>query len=161
MHSRIAFLLVPAMMGAWIGCAQSTAPPPAPADGLEQPTAMTVRFHIAIGEARSGWREVKDEAGRPVWLSPDAVLTEADVVAAEALHGAARSIVRVRFNGVGADRLRQATAQNVGKHLAILINDRFLTAALIQGEIPGGLAHIDGRFSPQRAAEIAESLNPD
>ncbi|TWT43862.1 preprotein translocase subunit SecD [Phycisphaerae bacterium RAS1] len=160
MIRRLAFCFLIAAVALQAACTQSAAEPQDDLAPAARPGPMTVRFHIASTEAHPGWREMKDESGQRLFVSPEPLLTEADIVSAEALHGAARSIVRLRCSGVGGDRLRRATAENTGKHLAILIDDKLLTAPLIQAEIAGGVAHIDGRFSPQRASEIAESLNP-
>lgn len=64
-------------------------------------------------------------------------------------------IVSIDFNSVGAKRFDQVTAANVGKRLAIILDDRVYSAPNINERITGGSAVISGTFSTQEATDLA------
>lgn len=59
------------------------------------------------------------------------------------------------FNGIGAQRFGEATAANVGKPFAIVIDNRVISAPRINGPIPGGSGEITGDFTEQSAHDLA------
>ena len=68
------------------------------------------------------------------------------------------AVVEMRFNGVGAQRFGQYTAENVGKLFAIVLDGKVLSAPRINGPIPGGSGQITGNFTPQSANDLAVLL---
>jgi preprotein translocase subunit SecD len=66
--------------------------------------------------------------------------------------------VNFRFNGVGAQRFGQATAQNIGKRFAIVLDGKILSAPVIRSAIQGGSGQITGSFTPQSANDLAVLL---
>ena len=60
-----------------------------------------------------------------------------------------------RFNGRGASRFGQATAANVGKRFAIVLDGRWISAPVIQGAITGGSGVINGNFTQESANELS------
>ncbi|HEX9658836.1 MAG TPA: protein translocase subunit SecD, partial [Rhodothermales bacterium] len=57
----------------------------------------------------------------------------------------------------GAERLKRATGDNLGRRLAIVLDDRVESAPTIQGRISDN-GQITGRFSPEEAADLARVL---
>jgi preprotein translocase subunit SecD len=66
--------------------------------------------------------------------------------------------VDMRFNGAGAQKFGQYTAENIGKRFAIVLDGRILSAPVIQGAIPGGSGQITGMGTPQQANDLAVLL---
>lgn len=64
-------------------------------------------------------------------------------------------VVSFRFNGQGARRFADATAQNVGKRFAIVLDGRVISAPNINEPITGGSGQISGNFTPQSANDLA------
>ena len=98
--------------------------------------------------------------GKPV-LGP-VELTGDKINSAEATFGGqigAQPIVNMTFNDEGAVRFGQITANNVNKRLAIVLDDKIITAPNIEGAIPDGKAIIEGIDSIDEAKEIAIVLN--
>ena len=56
-------------------------------------------------------------------------------------------IVNFRFNIRGAQRFGQATTENVGRPLAIVLDNEVISAPTIQSPITGGSGQISGRFT--------------
>lgn len=63
--------------------------------------------------------------------------------------------VAIDFNAVGAKRFDQITAANVGKRMAIVLDDTIYSAPVIRERIAGGSAQISGSFSSQEATDLA------
>ncbi|HEY0051860.1 MAG TPA: protein translocase subunit SecD [Caulobacteraceae bacterium] len=63
-----------------------------------------------------------------------------------------------RFNGLGAQRFGAATAANVGKPFAIILDDKVISAPTIQQAILGGTGQITGSFTVAEASELVNLL---
>ena len=90
------------------------------------------------------------------------VLQRRAVVTGEMLTSASQSFdengrpdISMRFNGQGARRFGDTTAQNIGKRFAIVLDGRVIEAPTIQGAIPGGNGQITGNFTEESAARLA------
>lgn len=67
-------------------------------------------------------------------------------------------VVSFRFNGQGARRFADATAQNVGKRFAIVLDGKVISAPNINEPITGGSGQISGSFTPESANDLAVLL---
>jgi protein-export membrane protein SecD len=63
--------------------------------------------------------------------------------------------VSFRFNTSGARAFGQATAQNVGRQFAIVLDDAIISAPNIREPIPGGTGQISGGFTVEQANDLA------
>ena len=68
------------------------------------------------------------------------------------------SVVSFQFDTRGAVLFGQITAANVGKRFAIVLDNRVITAPVINQPIPGGSGQISGSFTPQTANDLAVLL---
>lgn len=66
--------------------------------------------------------------------------------------------VSLKFNAEGAKRFDEATANNIGKQLAIVLDDVVVSAPVVQQRISGGEAQITGSFSTAEANRLAIML---
>lgn len=64
-------------------------------------------------------------------------------------------IVTFRFDGTGAQRFGQATQQNVGLPFAIVLDNKVISAPVINEPILGGSGQISGNFDVQSANDLA------
>jgi preprotein translocase subunit SecD len=67
--------------------------------------------------------------------------------------------ISIEFNSEGAKKFQQITAKNVGKPLAIYLDDKLIEAPNVENEIPNGKAVITGQFSIEQAKELSIQLN--
>ena len=67
--------------------------------------------------------------------------------------------VSLQFNDEGAKIFEDLTEKNVGKPLAIYIDQILISAPVVQEKISGGKAQITGSFSVDEAKELARNLN--
>jgi preprotein translocase subunit SecD len=59
------------------------------------------------------------------------------------------------LNADGAARFAKATAANIGKYLAIILDNRIESAPVIETAIPGGEARITGSFTQQEVTDLS------
>ncbi|HEY0854890.1 MAG TPA: protein translocase subunit SecD, partial [Devosia sp.] len=69
-----------------------------------------------------------------------------------------QSVVSFQFDTRGAVLFGQITSANVGKRFAIVLDNRVITAPVINQPIPGGSGQISGSFTPQSANDLAVLL---
>jgi len=64
-------------------------------------------------------------------------------------------LVTLQFNAAGSKKFADITSNNVGKRLAIVLDGKVQSAPRIKEAIPSGEAVITGRFSPDKAQDLA------
>lgn len=67
--------------------------------------------------------------------------------------------VSIEFNPEGATKFAEITKRNIGKPLAIFLDNQFVSAPTVQQEILGGNAVISGNFSTEEAKNLSIQLN--
>jgi preprotein translocase subunit SecD len=101
-----------------------------------------------------------DEAGAPYLVKKRILvsgenLTKAEVTADQNN----RTAIGFRFDGAGARRFGEATAANIGRPFAIILDGKVISAPRINSAITGGSGIIEGSFTVQQAAEMVNLLN--
>ncbi|MDO4987511.1 MAG: protein translocase subunit SecD [Synergistes sp.] len=66
--------------------------------------------------------------------------------------------VSLKFNDEGAKLFDEATAANIGKQIAIVLDDMVISAPVVQQRISGGEAQITGSFSTEEANRLSIML---
>ncbi len=66
--------------------------------------------------------------------------------------------VHIEFDAEGTELFKQATTANVNKTLAIVIDDRIVSAPRVDEPIPSGSASITGQFTAEEAQNLAVLL---
>ncbi len=70
-----------------------------------------------------------------------------------------KPVVSIEFNDEGSKLFEQLTEKNVGKPLAIYIDNELISAPTVQEKISGGKAQISGNFTLDEAKSLARNLN--
>ncbi|MBI4359107.1 MAG: protein translocase subunit SecD [Candidatus Nealsonbacteria bacterium] len=70
-----------------------------------------------------------------------------------------KPVVSIQFNDEGAKLFEELTTKNVGKPLAIYIDNALLSRPVVQEAIKGGQAQITGDFTVEAGRELARNLN--
>jgi preprotein translocase subunit SecD len=86
---------------------------------------------------------------RPVEVSGDRL------VDAQPAFQDGRPIVTFRFDPAGGRKFGQVTSENVGKRLAIVLDNRVISAPVIRSAIVGGSGIITGNFTVPQADQLA------
>jgi protein-export membrane protein SecD len=68
-------------------------------------------------------------------------------------------IVSIEFNQDGTKVFERVTEENVGKELAIFLDGKLISNPIIQQQIVGGTAQINGNFTAVEARDLVNNLN--
>lgn len=71
----------------------------------------------------------------------------------------ASSTVSMRMNAEGAKTWARLTKENVGREIAIVLDNYVYSFPTVNGEITGGSSEISGNFTPEEAKDLANVLN--
>lgn len=82
------------------------------------------------------------------------VITQASQVFDES----SKPSVSMQMNTDGARKWRELTGQNVGKRVAVVLDNIVYSDPVIQGEIPNGSTSITGNFTLEEAVDLANVL---
>jgi hypothetical protein len=121
-----------------------------------------VRFEVRLAEYRPapGLREAKvSDSGRSVYLHDEIIVTNSDIESTRVIQGSDPSqyAVGVEFNAAGAEKMRAATGNHIGKLVAILLDGEVVMAPVIRTAI-GPSAVITGKFTRPQAEKIVNGI---
>jgi protein-export membrane protein SecD len=118
-----------------------------------------------VAEASSASAEVdmipsRDDNGRRVAVERRVIVEGEDLIDAQPAFDqqTARPIVNFRFNVRGAQRFGQTTSENVGRQLAIVLDNEVVSAPVIQNAITGGSGMISGSFTVEAVNNLSVLL---
>ena len=103
-------------------------------------------------------REGKEEQRIPFVVQKRALLTGNELTDASVQadpNSPGNWQVAITFSATGAQRFGEITEQNVGRHLAIVLDGSVYSAPRINERIPGGRAVITGQFTVDQARDLA------
>lgn len=70
-----------------------------------------------------------------------------------------QSLVLLQFDSEGSKLFEEVTSRNIGKPIAIYIDNLPISAPVVQEAISGGKAQITGKFTPDEAKKLVRNLN--
>ncbi len=123
-----------------------------------------IRFEVRLAEEQpvAGLTAARvANSGRTVYLHPEVVVTNTDIAFSNVIPGNTPSQqfwVDVRLTAAGADKMRQATANHLGRPVAILIDGEVASAPTVKSPI-GAAAVISGDFTRAEAEKIASGMS--
>jgi preprotein translocase subunit SecD len=96
---------------------------------------------------------------RTIYLHPEIVVTNGDIARSSVIPGdtAAHFWIDVRLNAAGAEKMRQATMNQLGRPVAILIDGDVVIAPTVKSPI-GAAAVISGDYTQIDAERIANGM---
>ena len=103
-------------------------------------------------------KQTKAERKVPFVVQKRSLLTGAELTRAEVQadpNSTGNWQVAIEFTSTGARIFGEVTEQNVGKHLAIILDGNVYSAPRINERIPGGRAVITGQFTVDEARDLA------
>lgn len=99
----------------------------------------------------------QDAGGQLIPVSRQVIVEGADLIDAQPAFDqrTGQPIVNFRFNIRGAQRFGQATTENLGRALAIVLDNKVISAPVIQSPITGGSGQISGNFTVESVNNLA------
>jgi len=121
-----------------------------------------VRFEVRLAEDKPapGLREAKvSGSDRSVYLHDEVIVNNGDIAAARVVPGGGRSqySIGVEFNASGAEKIRAATGNHIGKPVAILLDGQVVMTPVVRVPI-GASAVITGSFTKAEAERIVNGV---
>ncbi|MDR2368918.1 MAG: protein translocase subunit SecD [Deltaproteobacteria bacterium] len=100
------------------------------------------------------------ESKVPILLRKQALMTGDSLVDSRAARDQqfGQPIVNINFDARGAREFDAITTNNVGRRLAIVLDNQVYSAPTIRSRIPDGEAYIEGSFTPEEARLLAVVL---
>lgn len=128
--------------------------------GGDAPRALALEIRVAEEAPDDGLQRVPAPIlGHDLFLHPDAALTAAHIDSATVVRRKGRFLVGLQLTAEGSVLMAETTAASVGKRIAILVDGEVVSAPICRAAITGGRAVIDGGFTEEQAAGIADGLN--
>jgi protein-export membrane protein SecD len=130
-------------------------------DLLGQTAHLEFRFVADPGAPPGDVEQLpSQEGGGPLTVEKRVIVDGADLIDAQPGFDSRTNepIVNFRFNVRGAQRFGQATSENVGRLLAIVLDNKVISAPRVQTAILGGQGQISGRFTVEQANNLAVLL---
>jgi hypothetical protein len=124
--------------------------------------AAAIRFEVRLAEDRpaADLREARiPGTDRVVYLHEAIIVTNSDIAQSSVVQGdgPSRFGVAVQFNAAGAEKMRQATANHVGRPLAFLLDGEVVTAPVLKAPV-GTSAIISGDYTKADAERIVNGI---
>jgi preprotein translocase subunit SecD len=119
-----------------------------------------VRFEVRLAEYRPapGLREAKiSGTDRSIYLPDEVVVTNGDISAARSVRVGSQYYVMVKFTASGAEKMRVATREHIGKPLAILLDGQVIMAPVLRSPIDTS-AQITGNLTKTDAERIVKGI---
>jgi preprotein translocase subunit SecD len=124
-----------------------------------------VRFEVRLAEDQpaAGLQATRiANSNRTIYLHPEVVLTNADIASSRVVPGANASQfwIDVHFTQAGATKIHDATANHLGKPVAILLDGDIVMAPTVRSAI-GDAAVINGDYTRAQADRIVSGMSLD
>ena len=100
-------------------------------------------------------RLVKGSEGETFVITRKPVVSGENLVDANVSYQDGQPVVSFKFDSLGAKKFGEATKNNIGERLAIVLDNEVISAPTIQSAIMGGSGVITGNFSVKSANDLA------
>lgn len=121
---------------------------------------VTTAAHAASNPNRLEVRLVNETSGEPERAPGQPILTAADVLSAKLTPETEGQVgVAVRLTPAGAAKFRDASAANVGKRFAVIVDGTVIAAPKLRDPITGNGLVISSRDDEAEAQALVNSLN--
>ena len=138
-----------------------------------------IDFRLAYEHEKSGTFIVYDENVGKLFVEKTPIIQISDISKAKLiidterpplwLDSAVKSVggtipnpqikIEITFNKYGKEKFTQITADNIGKRIAVFINNKLAMAPKIMGRIDSGKALITTSFKEDEAQELVNKIN--
>ena len=125
-----------------------------------QPGMVRFELRLASMEKVEGWESIPGPESwkTPVWISPEATLTNIDVAQAWPDLMDDKFCVGLLLTEEGALKLARLTKAHIGESVAVMTDGRVISMPRINAEIVDGRVRIEGNFTEEEARSIAEGI---
>lgn len=126
-------------------------------DGGTVHAAVPFEIRVAEPTPRPGLHAVEDAGAGTVYVETRVVVANGDITRTRVVPLGAGFGIEVVFTADGAAKMRAATAGNVGRLLAVVVDGRLLASPRITSAIDG-VGVLGGKYTKEEAARVASGL---
>ena len=120
---------------------------------------VVVEFRFAETTPAQGLTEYTlSQTGEKFYLHQEVVMSNKEIDNAMVDEWQGRPVVRLILTAEGKEKFAQLTADNINRHMAILVNGKLVTVPRINAPITQGMALINGDFTEKEAEHIVARL---
>lgn len=133
------------------------------AQAADEPAAQKLRFSEVVAEAgpdtqRLAWKDGKQD---PLHVRNDAIVANQHIQSCTPTSDdAGQWRLLMTLNAEGADRFHKATERLKGRQIAVVIEDKIISAPIIQEAIAGGVVTISGNLTQAELQKLADAILP-
>jgi preprotein translocase subunit SecD len=150
------------VLGGGVGLAQPLAIPPQSAVASPNPNTARSGFFEVIEPTNSGKALMLTDPDNPsqrLALKRVAVVLANDIETAQAdFNQLGLPMIAIKLTARGRTRLSNFTTGSIGRRLAIVIDDRILSAPTVVQPITGGHVELGGNFTFEEAQRLAAAI---
>lgn len=123
-------------------------------------TTAQMTFHWQVNSQSGQSMTKQDDSGKVYQLEQRVALEGEHITDAAGVLSTenGQPVVTFRLDNVGAKQFASMTRDNIGRVLAIVLDDKVVTAPVINSVIPGGRGEITGNFTLPEASNVALML---
>ena len=126
---------------------------------LEPNTKVNVEFRLAEEAPGENLTEYSfRNFNKKFYLHQEVLCKNDDFLNAKVLEWNDEYAVEVEFTIEGKTKWAEITGNNIGKHIAMLVNNELVTCPVVRAKMHQGLAIIHGGFSEEEAEKMVKSL---
>lgn len=107
------------------------------------------------GKLSASSRLISSQDGETLVISRKPVVGGENLTDAQPSFQEGQPVVSFKFNTLGGKKFGEATKENIGERLAIVLDNEVISAPVIQSAILGGSGVISGNFSVKSASDLA------
>ncbi len=107
------------------------------------------------GKLSTTSRLINSTDGETLVISRKPVVGGENLIDAQPSFQEGDPVVSFKFNGLGGKKFGEATKNNIGERLAIVLDNEVISALVIQSAILGGSGVISGNFTVKSASDLA------
>ena len=125
-------------------------------------SGSVIEFRAASMLPKLGYAEMTTkDANQKIYVSEEVLLSNIDITSAEVFFSDEKSGPQLELNmtASGKTKLAQITEQNLHKPIAILVDQRLISAPIVQEKITGGMLKISGITSVAEAKRIVDEMH--
>ena len=123
-------------------------------------TTAQLRFHWQANDTSAATMVRVDQQGRRYQLEQKVALEGEHISDASGVLSSENGlpVVTFKLDNAGAKQFAAMTRDNIGRVLAVVLDEKVITAPVINSPIPGGRGEITGSFSLSEAHDVALML---
>ena len=121
---------------------------------------VNIEFRLAENESGENLTEYKfRNFEKMFYLHQEILCNNSDLASARVVKWGDEYAVEVHFTVPGKIKWAEITGNNIGKNIAILVNDKLVTCPVVRAQINKGIAIINGVFTKDKAEKIVLGID--